>query len=301
MALLAEGILKLHWDQTVPVNIAHIVKSMGVRLSLEDSVPCSARLSITAGNHAQLQLSRQLPHLHQRYVVAHALAHVALHHLRPGMQRELHLSEDFRLDFGVPHNLEANDFALRLLMPEPALRYAVEQMRPRDRSAAELAGLLADQSGIGALRELLRTQFGARAQVLKARSALATVKALAEATPSTEARHLTDRIHDVELSAHEFVEIRMLQVLQTKPALAAALDVRAAARVLGGDGPAAWQRLDIAPGSSDDDIETVARDEIERWRAAVHQDDFGGRDRRDVAEAVVRSLEGIVDEVARPG
>jgi hypothetical protein len=137
MALLAEGILKLHWDQTVPVNIPHIVKSMGVRLSLEDSVPCSARLSITAGNQAQLQLSRQLPHLHQRYVVAHALAHVALHHLRPGMQRELHLSEDFRLDFGVPHNLEANDFALRLLMPEPALRYAVEQMQARSMGELE--------------------------------------------------------------------------------------------------------------------------------------------------------------------
>lgn len=137
MALLAEGILKLHWDQTVPVNIAHIVKQMGVRLQLQADLPCSAALSIDRHNQARLTLAQQLPHVHQRYVVAHALAHVALHHLRPGMSQVIHISEDFRLDFSLRHMREANDFALRLLMPEPALRYAVEAMQARD--ANELA------------------------------------------------------------------------------------------------------------------------------------------------------------------
>lgn len=36
MALLAEGILKPHWDQTIPVNVAHIVKQMGVRLLMPE-------------------------------------------------------------------------------------------------------------------------------------------------------------------------------------------------------------------------------------------------------------------------
>ncbi len=132
MALLAEGILKLHWDQTVPVNVAHIVKQMGVRLQLLDAVETRAQLSITPDNRAEITLNRQLPPALQRYAVAHALGHVALHHLRPGMRQHIPVSEDFRLDFEQRHAVEANDFALRLLMPEPALRYAIEDMHARD-------------------------------------------------------------------------------------------------------------------------------------------------------------------------
>ena len=141
MAFLAEGILKLHWDQTVPVNVAHIVKQMGVRLQLQPDLPASAVLTIAANNRAHIALQQQLPHVHQRYVVAHALAHVALHHLRPGMRKLIHIGEDFRLDFGQRHMTEANDFALRLLMPEAALRYALEGMHARD--VEELAHVFA--------------------------------------------------------------------------------------------------------------------------------------------------------------
>lgn len=132
MALLAEGILKLHWDQTVPVNVAHIVKQMGVGLQLQDTLATNAQLTITPDNRATITLNRQLPPALQRYAVAHALGHVALHHLRPGMSQHIPVSEDFRLDFDQRHAVEANDFALRLLMPEPALRYALEDMRARD-------------------------------------------------------------------------------------------------------------------------------------------------------------------------
>ena len=141
MALLAEGILKLHWDQTVPVNVAHILKQMGVRLQLQNNLAYSALLSISSDNQAHIVLSQQLPTVHQRYVVAHALAHVALHHLRPGMSQVIHISEDFRLDFNQRHMQEANDFALRLLMPEPALRYAIEDMQARDEN--EIADVFA--------------------------------------------------------------------------------------------------------------------------------------------------------------
>ncbi len=141
MALLAEGILKLHWDQTVPVNVAHILKQMGVRLQLQNNLAYSALLSISSDNQAHIVLSQQLPNVHQRYVVAHALAHVALHHLRPGREQPIHIGSDFRLDFSQRHTTEANDFALRLLMPEPALRYAIEDMQARDEN--EIADVFA--------------------------------------------------------------------------------------------------------------------------------------------------------------
>ena len=141
MALLAEGILKLHWDQSVPVNVARIVKQMGVQLQLQSDLPCSATLTITGNNQAQITLNPHLPHVHQRYVVAHALGHVALHHLRPGMTQALYIGADFRLDFGLRHEAQANDFALRLLLPEAAMRYAVATMQARD--AQELAHVFA--------------------------------------------------------------------------------------------------------------------------------------------------------------
>jgi len=132
MAFLAEGILKLHWDQTVPVNIARIVKQMGVRLQLASDLPASAVLTIAADNRAHIALCSQQSSLHQRYAVAHALAHVALHHLRPGMSQTIQVGHNFRLDFALPRMQEAHEFALRLLMPEAALRYALETMQARD-------------------------------------------------------------------------------------------------------------------------------------------------------------------------
>lgn len=141
MALLAEGILKLHWDQTVPVNVAHILKQMGVRLQLQNNLAYSALLSISSDNQPRIVLNQQLPNVHQRYVVAHALAHVALHHLRPGREQPIHIGSDFRLDFSQHHTAEANDFALRLLMPEPALRFAVEDMQARNEN--EIASVFA--------------------------------------------------------------------------------------------------------------------------------------------------------------
>lgn len=137
MAFLAEGILKQHWDQTVPVNVAHIVKSMGVRLQLQDGLACSATLTVALNNQAHIALSRNLLNVYQRYVVAHALGHIALHHLRPGMQCDIHVGHDFRLDLSSKQRLEANDFALRLLMPEAAVRYAVEHMQAQDESELE--------------------------------------------------------------------------------------------------------------------------------------------------------------------
>ena len=57
------------------------------------------------------------------------------------MSQAIQISADFRLDFSQRHTLEANDFALRLLMPEAALRYALEVMQACD--VQELAHVFA--------------------------------------------------------------------------------------------------------------------------------------------------------------
>lgn len=139
MALLAEGILKTHWDQTIPVNLARIAKGMGVTIQPPSTAQASALLEFQADQRWRITLPQQGSTMHQRYAVAHALAHVALHHLRPGMARRIEVGEDFRIDHGVRLNSEANDFALQLLIPQAALHYALHTMQARNH--AELAHL----------------------------------------------------------------------------------------------------------------------------------------------------------------
>jgi Zn-dependent peptidase ImmA (M78 family) len=127
MALLAEGILKTHWDQSVPVNLARIAKAMQLRVRLGDPGPACAVLEITAQRKAWVTIGQHHPLARQRYGVAHAIAHLALHHLRPGMQHAICVSDSYHADHQQRQNSEANDFALQLLLPEAVLRYTLAE------------------------------------------------------------------------------------------------------------------------------------------------------------------------------
>lgn len=125
MALFAEGVLKAHWDQTVPVNLAHLAKCMGVVVRLPTNWNGPALLQMRAGLPPCIHIPPAHSRQHQRLAVAHALGHVALHHLRAGMERAIDITAQGRTDPHQRLTIEANDFALRLLLPEAALRYAL--------------------------------------------------------------------------------------------------------------------------------------------------------------------------------
>ena len=139
MALLAEGILKTHWDQSVPVNLARIAKSMDITVRLADTGDACALLEISLQRKATVTIHPQHDIARQRYGVAHAIAHIALHHLRPGMQQAIHISHSYHVDHSERRHSEANEFALQLLMPESVVRYSVAQRQVRN--VQELAHL----------------------------------------------------------------------------------------------------------------------------------------------------------------
>ena len=139
MTLLAEGILKLHWDQSVPVNLAHIAKAMRLVVALGELPDGCAQLEISLQRKARVLLDRRHPLERQRYGVAHALGHLALHHLRPGMQHRIFVSDHYHVDVEQRIDSEANDFALRLLIPEQVLRFSLDSAQAR--SLDELAHL----------------------------------------------------------------------------------------------------------------------------------------------------------------
>ena len=129
--------------------------------------------------------------------------------------------------------------------------------------------------------------------VLKARSTLATVSALAEIHGGAKGRMLRDRVRDVERGAHELVEIRLLSLLRTRRGR-----TRRRRRGRGAPDPRRQRgRRQRAHGAdtvdtSDDDVRAAALDTIGRWRVVV-EDPFLSPDGREVARGVVRSCEAL--------
>lgn len=129
MALFAEGILKLHWDQTVPVNLAHLAKNMGIGVALSDTLAPCALIDISVDNKARITIGTRHSVMLQRYAVAQALGHRALHHLRPGQGRPIEVPDHFGVDHSQRQSSEAHQFALALLIPAAVLRYSVCEVR----------------------------------------------------------------------------------------------------------------------------------------------------------------------------
>ena len=127
------------------------------------------------------------------------------------------------------------------------VRLAVELLvAQRVGSAGEVADELERRSGIMELREVLGGQFASRAAVLKARSTLATVSALATLHGGPQGRMLRDMVRDIENAAHELVEIRLLSQLRSDPSVLGD-DAGRRNALLGSDGPDPHVRLGLPP------------------------------------------------------
>jgi hypothetical protein len=173
------------------------------------------------------------------------------------------------------------------------VRMAVELLRTgRAGNAEALANELLRRSGLLALRQVLLTQFAARSQVLKARSALAALADMARAEGGESGRATLDRVRMIEMSAHELTEIEFLQRLRADPSDFPGVDRAEAVRLMGEAGPEPWRRLGVDAGSPAEALRSACLVEIARWRT-VAEDPLLGRSSRELADAVVRSCEGV--------
>jgi hypothetical protein len=222
---------------------------------------------------------------------ANALRAIAL--LDRSRSTELLLSAPRFVGLDAPPGLEA-EVRARLLdrLGLFGVRLAVELIiAGRVNSAGELARELEARSGIHELRQVLGGHFASRAQVLKARSTLATVWALAELQGGPEGRLLRERIRDIERGAHELVEIRLLSALR-RGSIVLGESAIEARRILGDGGAGPDVRLGLSVAASTDDIRSAAIETIGRWRV-VAEDPLLTRDARDVVNGVIRSCEGL--------
>ena len=159
--------------------------------------------------------------------------------------------------------------------------------------AAELSRAFLHRSGLQSLRELLMTRFAARAEVLKARSALLALESLVRLFPTPQADRLIRSLEEVRAGAHEFTEIALLDALRTGAIGLPSRDVDTAERLLGGVGVDERSRLGLDAAAADTEVAVAVHDALAHWQR-IAEDISLTREARNAARVLVRTCEGIL-------
>jgi len=168
----------------------------------------------------------------------------------------------------------------------------------RAATATAMAATLVAASGIGRLIEVLDGQLARRAVVLKARSALVGLRALARelAVEDPEgAERLAAEVERVEAGAHELAELRLLHLLLTGAVTLSEEEQQEVARLTTEGDPA--ERLGLAADAGVDAERAAALQRLEAWRRrAAHP--LTDRATAEACEVVAHSYERLLADFA---
>ena len=174
------------------------------------------------------------------------------------------------------------------------VRLAVQLVRSREVvDASGLGRALTERSGLTRLRSVVGHQFLARAQALKARSALATVEALLDEGGLADPEAVAAEAEAVRATAHEFSELRLLHLLRSgrvkgRPDRLAELE-----QLLGGAGSAPNARLGLPPGATSGELRAAGYAALTRCRALAEHS-LTSQELRRAAAGAARSCEGLL-------
>lgn len=175
------------------------------------------------------------------------------------------------------------------------IRLGVVLIRGGFTEPTPLAHELVRRSGLDPLLNLVDRQFQARADALKARTALVGVETLLRTMPREGAGHLATALERLQANAHEFRELRLLATIRTT-GLSLSTDLAAEAeRLVGGYGAAPALRMGLAPDAAPEDVLAEARRCLNRWRT-VSENPLAERAAVEACRVVMRSCEGVVAE-----
>jgi hypothetical protein len=167
--------------------------------------------------------------------------------------------------------------------------------RDEAHSANELATALRAHSGLDDLREVLATQFAARADLLKARAVLAALDHLLRSTPPDDRGALASSVERVEADAHELAELRLLLAVRRGGIALGEEEQVEVDRLVARSGLPARQRLDLDPAAEAGAVTAAVADAVERWRRRAEQP-LAEPGLVAAAQVVVRSYEGMLAE-----
>jgi hypothetical protein len=163
-------------------------------------------------------------------------------------------------------------------------------------TATELAGHLAERSGIADLREVLGSLFFERRDVLKSRSALLALDALTRTQPVPGSEPVAAEVEEIIASAHPFRELRVLSAMRAgwvtgKPEVLADLE-----RLIGGAGGAFHLRLEQPAGAEQAELAAAAGEALARWQRRA-ENPLTSHELATAARVAIRSCEGMLAEL----
>ncbi len=174
------------------------------------------------------------------------------------------------------------------------IRLATTLLRRRPAmTATELSAELAARSGLDDLREVLRTLFHDRAEVLKCRSATQAVDALVRAHPVPGADAIAAELERITAAAHPFRELRVLAAVRAgwvtgKPDVLGELE-----RLVGAEGGSATSRLGLDATATADEVRAAALDALARWQRRA-ENPLTSHDLAVAARVAIRTCEGLL-------
>src|SRR5215211_1070274 len=116
-----------------PVPVEEIARRLGARLSFEQFGPDVSGVLYRDATNAVIGLNATHAKTRQRFTIAHEIGHLRLHEGRPMfVDRSVRVDRrDANAALGIdPEEIDANNFAAALLMPQEMILAAVTQMSP---------------------------------------------------------------------------------------------------------------------------------------------------------------------------
>lgn len=179
------------------------------------------------------------------------------------------------------------------------IRLASTLIRRGADTQAALAGQLVQRSGLSDLRESIASCFTDRADVLRARSALAGLNVVLRGEPRPGSGQLAAAAERALAGAHDIAELRLLSALRTGRITLPGTLADTAERLAGGLGAGITDRLGLPADAPPDDVRNAVYDELGQWRAQAESPLLGAAQRA-AARTVVRSCEGLLSSLAPP-
>lgn len=117
-------------DSTIPVDVKGIIQSEGITLQPESLENDVSGMLVIKDSQAVIGVNSRHSPTRQRFTMAHELGHYMLHRSTANIffDESLLFFRNQRSSEGTKRQeIEANNFAAELLMPEPAIRQRLEE------------------------------------------------------------------------------------------------------------------------------------------------------------------------------
>ncbi|MCV7278281.1 dynamin-like GTPase family protein [Mycolicibacterium flavescens] len=176
------------------------------------------------------------------------------------------------------------------------IRISIAVLRAGVSDSVALADELLERSGLVALREVIDQQFAQRSDLLKAHTALLSLRRFVQNNPIYASPYIIADIDPLLADTHAFEELRLLSQLRSRPTTLNDDEIVSLRRIIGGSGTDAASRLGLQPDNPYDGPR-AAFAAAQRWRRRADHplnDPFTTR----ACRAAVRSAEALVAEYA---